>query len=85
MLSIVRVNYGDLGVVGDFKAAEFLEMLGSMDFIQHVNGPTHNCGHMLDLVITHGLRINIYSEVNRAISDHHFFSMFLASPCHVTE
>ncbi|KAK0145181.1 hypothetical protein N1851_015913 [Merluccius polli] len=97
MLSIVRTNYDNSMVIGDFnlhvdnaadsKAAEFLNMLSSMDFTQHVNGPTHNRSHTLDLVITHGLRIDVSSVIDLAISDHYciFFSALLPSSSLVTE
>ncbi|KAK0148956.1 hypothetical protein N1851_010640 [Merluccius polli] len=80
MLSIV-------GTIADSKAAEFLNMLSSMDFIQHVNGPTHNRGHTLDIVITHGLRIDVFSVIDLAISDHYciFFSALLPSSSLITE
>lgn len=32
-----------------------------MNFKQHVNEPTHNLGHTLDLVISYGLEINVFS------------------------
>ena len=38
--------------VSDFNAMDFLQLLHSFDFIQHTAGPTHNCGHTLDLVIS---------------------------------
>ena len=83
MLSIV-------GTIADSKAAEFLNMLSSMDFIQHVNELTHNRGHTLDIVITHGLRIDVYcmyDVIDLAISDHYciFFSALLPSSSLVTE
>ena len=43
----------------DYKAIEFINILSSMDFIQHGAGPTHNHGHTLDLVITKGLSTDI--------------------------
>jgi len=48
-----------------------------MNFIQHVTQPTHNKGHILDLIITHGLDASISSIVDVGISDHSciFFSV----------
>jgi hypothetical protein len=53
---------GRLLVVGDFNfhldvstnrdAILFLDLLDSNNLIQHVETPTHNRGHLLDLVIT---------------------------------
>ena len=40
-----------------------------MNFIQHVTQPTHNRGHILDLVITHGLSANFSSVVDVDICD----------------
>jgi hypothetical protein len=60
----------------DSRAIECIHLLSSMDFIQHVTGPTHNHGRILDLVITKGISIDISSIVDIALSDHHsvFFS-----------
>lgn len=48
-----------------------------MDFTQHVTQPTHNRGHTLDLVITHGLSTSVSSVVDLAVSDHYcvFFNI----------
>ncbi len=42
-----------------------------MGFTQHVMQPTHNRGHTLDLVISHGLSTSV-SSVDLAVSDHYF-------------
>lgn len=80
MSSIVSTNYDNIMVLGNFnlhaddaadsKAAGFLNVLSSMDFIQHVNGLTHNRCHTLDLIITHALRIDVSSVIDLAISNH---------------
>jgi hypothetical protein len=62
----------------DSKTIECIHLLSSMDFIQHVTGPTHNRGHTLGLVITKGLSIDISSIVDVALSDQH--CVFL-QPC----
>lgn len=51
---------------------EFLDLLDCMDFNQHVNEPTHNLGHTLDLVISYGLNINVSLVVDLALSDHQY-------------
>ena len=52
-------------------------MLNCMNFFQHVTQPTHNKGHILDLIITHGLNASISLVVDVGISDHSciFFSV----------
>ena len=79
-LSIIHPNYDKIIIVGDFNlhidneadsnAREFIDLLYSMDFTQHVNEPTHNRGHTLDLVISKGLEIYISSISDLALSDH---------------
>ena len=36
----------------DSERMELATLLNDYDLVQHVNGPTHECGHTLDLVIT---------------------------------
>lgn len=66
---------------------EFLDLLDCMDFNQHVNEPTHNLGHTLNLVISYGLNINVSSVVDLALSDHHcvFFNIFYCTPPTATQ
>lgn len=55
-------------IVGDFNihvdndtctnASEFVNITESINFTQHVVGPTHNKGHTLDLVFSYGVNIN---------------------------
>ena len=52
------------------EAKEFLDMLTSMDFTQHITEPTHKRGHTLDLVITKGLSIAVTSVLVHPNSDH---------------
>lgn len=76
LLSIVSTNSDNIMILGDFnlhvdnaadsRAVGFLKLLSSMDFTQHVNKPTHNRGHTLDLIITHGLRIDVSSVIDLA-------------------
>ena len=79
-LSIIHANYDNCIISGDFnlhvdveanhQAKEFTDMLGSMDFTQHITGPTHKRGHTLDLVITKGLDTTITSIQEHPNSDH---------------
>ncbi|KAL7388227.1 hypothetical protein ABVT39_009504 [Epinephelus coioides] len=51
-------------------ASEFLDLLDCLNLTQHVNFPTHNHGHTLDLVCSTGLTIQQVSSINLHISDH---------------
>ncbi len=46
-------------IIPDHFANQFIDMLSTFDFIQHIAGPTHNKDHMLDLVISKGLDITL--------------------------
>ena len=80
LLSIIHTNYDKIIITGDFnihvdngndsKARDFMNLLNSMDFTQHITEPTHNRGHTLDLVITKGLTTVISSICDLALSDH---------------
>ena len=62
LLESAVVSPGRLLILGDFNfhmedetdrdAIKFNELLSSLDLVQHVQGPTHDRGHTLDLVIT---------------------------------
>ena len=81
LLYIFLENYDKIIVFGNFnihveketdsKAIEFMDLLSSMDFIQHVTGPIHNHGHTLDVVITKGNSIDISFIGDVALSGHH--------------
>lgn len=43
----------------DPLATDFKRLLASFDLTQSVDGPTHNAGHTLDLIISHGLSISL--------------------------
>lgn len=55
-------------IVGDFNihvddstnstTKEFLSIMDSFNFVQHVAGPTHTAGHTLDLVFTYGVSLD---------------------------
>lgn len=53
-----------------------------MDFKQHISEPTHNRGHILDLVISYGLTVDISSVVDMGFSDHAcvFFNITIEQP-----
>ncbi|XP_036072698.1 uncharacterized protein LOC118600080, partial [Oryzias melastigma] len=80
-LSFIHSKYNRIVLTGDFNlhvdtdgdavANEFLNLLHCMDFIQHAAQPTHNRGHTLNLVITHGLSCSVSSVVDVGLSDHY--------------
>lgn len=49
---------------------EFMRLLESAGYSQHVSGPTHNNGHTLNLVTTHGVGIQNLSIRDLAVSYH---------------
>lgn len=64
--------YIHVDVTNDPDAVRFLELLNSMNLIQHVNIPTHISGHTLDLVITRNSdQLSIYPPwTDHLFSDH---------------
>ncbi len=86
-LAIIHTSYNRILITGDFNlhvddtsdaiSREFLNLLNCLDFKQHITQPTHNRGHTLDLVISHGLSIGVSSVVDLAVSDHYcvFFNI----------
>ncbi len=85
LLTLCVTSYDKILIGGDFnihvdnksdrKAVEFVEVLHSFSFTQHVNGPTHNKEHTLDLIISYGVNVNVNEITDLAISDH--FCLFL--------
>lgn len=67
-------------IVGDFNihvdddacniASEFLSIMESFNFTQHVTCPTHNKGYTLDLVLSHGLNTSNICIEDVFVSDH---------------
>ncbi len=59
LLAIKILIVGDFNIhvdnKSDCKAVEFVEVLHSFSFTQHVNGPTHNKEHTLHLIISYGV------------------------------
>ena len=49
-----------------FAYKRFVDILGTFDFAQHIDKPTHNSGHLLDYIIT---RKDISGASNVYISD----------------
>lgn len=76
--SIIRLDR--VIMVGDFNihvddvscsfAADFLNIIESFNFIQHVSGPTHIRGRTLDLVFTLGLNIDCICSEELHVTDH---------------
>lgn len=52
--------------LSDPLAKDFLNLIGSFNLLQHVDGPTHIHGHTLDLVLSH---FNVLLD-DLAFSDH---------------
>ena len=93
LLSICSTDYertlicGDANLhvdnVSDAVAMSFLQLLHSLDFNQHIEGPTHKHGHTLDLVISKGLYITFdRAIVKPELSDHDLlcFNMAVSDP-----
>ena len=85
---IMKVKITDILIVGDFNfhyedpsnvdACRFRDILSNHALCQHVSGPTHMAGHMLDLIITQSVD-NIVS--NTVVSD--FLTDHAAIHCHL--
>ncbi|KAL6464601.1 hypothetical protein MHYP_G00269180 [Metynnis hypsauchen] len=66
-------NYDRVLIVGDFNihvccpekplVKDFLNIIDSFNFVQCVFGPTHEHGHTLDLVLSHGLPVTLRSVI----------------------
>ena len=81
VLETVAVYNCCIAITGDFNihvddpadahAKTFKEYLDSFNMVQSVVGPTHNCGHTLDLVITRSdLSPSVINVELPQISDH---------------
>jgi hypothetical protein len=68
--------------VNDIDAQKFKDLLFGFDLQQHVVGPTHKHGHMLDLVITRCLELDVQNLLTHGavISDHSAVSFVLPHP-----
>ena len=49
---------------------DFLSLIDSFNFVQWVSGPTHEHGHTLDLVLSHGLSVFNLVICDNVVSDH---------------
>ena len=89
LLSICSTDYEKVLISGDVNlhidnatdavAMSFLQLLFSLDFNQHVTGPTHKHGHTLDLVISKGLNVTIDKvTVKPELSDHYLLCFSMA-------
>lgn len=81
LLSIICIDFDCVVLVGDFNIhidnaedggrKELLNILDNFGLNQHVTEPTHNRGHILDLIISKGLDISDVMVTDVALSDHH--------------
>ena len=90
LLSILCVEYDCLLIVGDFNihvdnpedrmAKELFCTLDSFGLSQHVSEPTHNRGHILDVILSKGLNIHKVQVRDVVLSDHCcvFFESFIS-------
>lgn len=66
-LTGIMANYDQVLILGDFNihvccpdkplVKDFLNIIDSFNFAQRTVGPTHEHGHTLDLVLTHGISV----------------------------
>ena len=89
-LSIITTEFDSLIIAGDFnihidksedkRAKELSALLDVFGLQQHVKHPTHNRGHILDLIFTKGLNIFNVIVTDIALSDHSciFFDMSIS-------
>lgn len=81
---------GDFNVhvccASDHLASEFLNIIDSFNLVQWVKEPTHNRGHMLDLILSFGLSITDTEVIELPISDHFpiIFKMALPAMPYIT-
>lgn len=94
-LSMISLKYDTYILCGDYNihssccptkplAKEFNDILDCFNLTQSVTGPTHNKGHTLDLILSHGLPIppTKLSFLSSTISDHVpiLFTVAIPSP-----
>ena len=91
LLSVVCIDFDCVVLVGDFNihidnpkdgsAKELFYILDNFELSQHVTEPTHNKGHILDLIISKGLNISEVVVTDVAFSDHYcvFFKMAISA------
>ncbi len=62
-------------------AKDFLDLIVSFNFVQHVQGPTHEKGHTLDLILSLGLSVGDIEIQNSVFSDHIFILIRIFTSC----
>ena len=64
------------------RATEFMDLVTSLDFSQHVKEATHNQGNTLDLIFTRKITTNLLSIIQVPVSDHYciLFNVALCFP-----
>ncbi len=77
---MTTLNYDQVCIIGDFNihiccpgdalAGEFLNLLESFNSLLHATGATHEKGHILDLVLSCGLKTDNVELINICVSDH---------------
>ncbi|CAK6978912.1 trichohyalin-like [Scomber scombrus] len=87
LLDEIYVGYNSIIITGDFNihvdvktdrsTIEFMKLLEESGLTQHVEQPTHQSGHTLDLVITRNVEISDLTVQDDEISDHYsvYFTM----------
>ena len=90
-LSEVMVKYDYVLICGDFNihvcceskpmAGDFASLLDSFSLRQSVTDPTHEKGHILDLVISFGLKVTVNEICAMSVSDHSPILFTAFAPC----
>lgn len=86
-MSIVLTSYAKIMLLGDFnchvndntdsRALDFLDLVASLNLVQHVQSATHIHGNTHDLVITRHIHVDISSIAKVPICDHFFVFLTL--------
>lgn len=92
-LAEILPKYDRVLIIGDFNihiccpdepiSRNFLNVIDSFNFVQSVSGPTHELGHTLDLVLSHGLCVSNMDICDAAFSDHMPILFDIPSQCPV--
>ncbi len=61
---------------------QLLSVFDCFNLSQHVNFPTHSCGHILDLICSSGVGICSISSSDTGISDHKLLDFNFSLPLH---
>ena len=79
-LAEILPKYDRVLIIGDFNihtccpdepiSRSFLNVIDSFNFVQSVSRPTHELGHTLDLVLSHGLCVSNLDICDAVFSDH---------------